>query len=74
MTFALIGINHLEQDLFYRLIASSVAVLIADLAVIAYSIFTILFYRFSGDAILERATRDVTDAAGDEGHCGADRR
>ena len=49
LTFALLGISSLDQGMFYRLLASSAAIILADIATILYSIFTIHFYRFAAE-------------------------
>ena len=50
LTFALLGISSLDQGMFYRLLAGSAAVMLADIATILYSLFAIHFYRFSAEA------------------------
>lgn len=45
LTFAILGMNEISESLFYKLIASSSAISLAGIAMILYSIFTILFYR-----------------------------
>ena len=47
LTFALLRISSLDQQMFYRLLASSAAIMLADIAMILYSLFTIFFYRFA---------------------------
>jgi apolipoprotein N-acyltransferase len=47
LTFAILGISTLEQNLFYRLLAGSAVVMLADIAMILYSLFSIHFYRFA---------------------------
>ncbi len=49
LTFALLGIMTLDEKIFYRLLAGSAVVLLADIATILYSHFTINFYRLATD-------------------------
>lgn len=45
--FALLGIGELGDRMFYRLLVGSAVVTLAGIAMILYSIFTILFFRFA---------------------------
>lgn len=47
LTFAILEFNKLEDATFYKLLATSSVVMLVDIAMILYSIFTILFYRFA---------------------------
>lgn len=45
LTIAILGINELSDKLFYRMIAASAVVMLANIGMILYSMFTIGFYK-----------------------------
>ncbi len=45
LTFTILNMGVLNDKLFYKLIASSVAITIINISMILYSIFTIMFYK-----------------------------
>jgi hypothetical protein len=51
LVFALLGslLGTVDEKIFYRLLAGSAVVLLASIANILYSQFTITFYRFAND-------------------------
>ena len=53
LVFALLEIGELEQRLFYRLLAGAAVIILADIATILYSMFSIIFYRFADRMVSE---------------------
>ncbi len=63
MTAAILGIVSHDSEMFYRLLAGSAAIMLANIATILYSLFAIHFYRF----LAEIDKGDEQTRAGDAG-------